>query len=63
LQTSLTKGPDAQELVWWCESGARAFCKPLYARDRCAPDASGVNLSVFGGSFLTVRDQRAGSKG
>ena len=34
-------------------------CRPLCARDRCSPDASGANLSASGGSFLTVRDQRA----
>ena len=34
-------------------------CSSLYARDWCTPDASGANLSVSGGSFLTVGDQHA----
>ena len=34
-------------------------CRPLYARDRCSPDASGAHLTVSGALQVTVRDRRA----
>jgi len=58
LRFSLGKGPDAQGVSGGVGPVTPCVCRPLYARDRCAPDASGANLSTFGGSFLTIGDQR-----
>jgi len=59
LQCSLGKGPDAQGTSGGVGPVTPCVCRPLYAHDRCAPDASGANLSTSSGSFLAVGDQRA----
>jgi len=64
LSCSLGKGSDAQGMSYGVGPVTPCVCRPLCARDRCAPDTSGANLSASGGLFLTVIEINArGSKG